>query len=291
MAALPDEILELLSTHGPVSLEVGGGPDPVSEKVSVAPLNRQLYAFVRPGSPLERALEAHGTAVLGAEDPAGGYLLRLRTRATLGRPVTGEARRAELMYWLPAGARPNGLIAARLHPESLDYTRGKGKDRNRVEGDVPGGALPGAVSRWARLGREGVVGWYPVLVLTDWIGVVLLGIPEGTRALIALLMIVAGLGMLGGVAVLNQWALLVRYREGLATEAEAALGLEGWAAPDDLWAAGWAGVVGGLLLSLLLGAGAGWSVAALSVGASGLLVFGPFYGIRHLFRKKDEEAA
>jgi hypothetical protein len=130
-----------------------------------------------------------------------------------------------------------------------------------------------------------------VLLLGDWIGVVVLGVPEGTRVLLAILIVLAGAAMLGGVAILNQWAVLVRYREGLASEADAALGLEGWAAPDAMLQVGWAGVFVGLLLSLFVGAGAGWSVAALSVAASGLLVFGPFFGIRHLFRRKDVEAA
>lgn len=282
--------MEILSLHGPVRFEVGGGPVPVGQNVALAPLNRQLYALVRPTSPLVAAIDAHGVGTLVAEDPQGEYLVRVRARAAVGRPVNGEARRAELMHWMPEDGRPQVTLTIRLHPEHVEYIRGKGAARERIAGPVPGGELPGGLARWLRLGREGVVVWYFVMLVLDWVGLLVLGVPEGTRVLVVALLVLGGGAMLAGTAILEQWAVHVRYREGMGAEADASLLLDGWVPPAEAPRVGGALIAGGLLLAVMLSLGGGWQLGVLLVLASGAPLFGLVYATRHLFRRTDVES-
>lgn len=290
MAALPDEIMGLLSVHGPVRVEVGDGPAPVGASLAIAPLHRQIYLFARPGSAIAAAIEASGQATLVAENPGEEYLLRVTGRVVLGRPVNGEARRSELVHWLPAGAAPQETLAVRFHPEKIDYVTGRGDARKRATGIVPGGELPAGPSRWLRLAREGVLVWYFIMLAVDWIGLLVLQIPEGTRVVMLGLMIVGGASSLGGVAILNQRAVYLRYREGIGREGDAALVLEGWAAPAEMRAVGLGALCVGPVLALILAAGGAWPVGVLLLLGSGVLLFGPFFGVQHLFRHKDVES-
>lgn len=285
MASLPDEIVRLLGAHGPVQLEVGGGEVPVGMHAHLAPLNRQLYTFVRPGSPVEQAMLDRGEVTFTAEDPQGQYLVRVRARAVLGRRVSGDPRRAELMYWLPEGARPTDLSVVYLHPEELEFVKGSGSARSRVAGPVPGGALPNGFSRWVRLTQHEVIGWYLVWPFVDWGGLLYLGVAPTTRVLVLALMLASQWLMLSGVALLQQRARYTRYREGL--DAVPPLLLEGWARPRDLaWAGG--GMIGaGLVLSLFLMAGSSPMLGLINLLGSGAPFFGVFFGVRHLFRHDD----
>lgn len=285
MAVLPEEVVRLLSAHGPVKLEVAGGDMPVGMTAHLAPLGRQLYTFVRKDSPVEQAMLDQGRATLTAEDPAGAYLVKVKVRAVPGRRVAADPRRAELMYWLPEGARPADLSTVYLHPEEVEYIRGAGARRTRIAGPVPGGALPSAVARWVRLSQKEVLGWYLVWPFVDWIGLLYLGIAPTTRVLILLLMLVAQWSMLSGVALLQQRARYTRYREGLDRPPE--LMLEGWARPRDLRATGAGMIAAGVVLTLFLMAGSSVTLGLVTLFGSGAPFFGLFFGVRHLFRHDD----
>jgi hypothetical protein len=288
MAALPDEVLERLSVHGPVKLQVGG-EGAVTVSTPIAPLDRQLFLFVQQGGAIEQSLTRETRASFVAEDPAGEYLIRATGRVVPGRMVTAESRRPELMHWLPAGASPADLVAVRFHPETIDYVQGRGATRTRAHGAVPGGAPPPFFGRWARLATDGVIGWVLAMAVLDWLGLLFL-VQEDRRSLFLLALITgAGAGMLCGVVLLDRAARFVRWREGLETDAVAGLMLEGWDPPGHVRDVGFGMMAAGGVLAGLLAAAAGWKVGALTVATSGVLLLGPFYGVRHALRRRDAE--
>lgn len=287
--ALPDELAELLSVHGPALLEVGEPPGVTSERVQVVPLHDQLFVLVRGRGPMAAAVDRWGRAVLTAEHAGGDYQLRVRARAAVGRSAAAEGRRNELYHWLPDGEKAQDLRVLWLYPEHVEYVRGKGDHRVRTAGEVPGGALPPGFARWVRVAREGVLPFYFALLPIDWIFVLVAGIAPGTRVLLAALLLVAQVAMLGGVAVLHQRAVHLRYRESFATPAQDHLFLEGWLVPDEARLGAGVAIGFGLLLALFLGAGAGPWFPVVAVLGSGAPLLGLFFWVQHLARHADKE--
>lgn len=288
MAALPDEVLERLSTHGPVRFAVGDDMPAVAD-VPTAPLDRQLYLLVQRGGAVAERLGHTTRASFVAEDRAGEYLVRVSGRAVAGRSVLADARRSELMHWLPTGVPPGDLVAVRFHPEVLEYVHGRGAARIRAAGPVPGGALPGAFTRWSRLASDRVVVWFFGLAALNWFGLFFLVDLDKRGGLLLSLMVAAGALLLGGVVLVDQAARLVRWREGREADASTELMLEGWDAPKHVRDVGSGMMVLGGVLACLLAAGAGWKVGAWTVVTSGAPLVASFYGVRHALRRRDAE--
>jgi hypothetical protein len=283
---LPGEVLDRLSLRGVARLVVDGAPGARGD-VPVAPLDRQLFLLVPRGGALERALLDAPEASLHAEDPDGEWSVRTRGRAVPGRPVIREARRSELLHWLPAGTANDALVAVRFYPEHVEYVQGKGTDRARAVGPVPGGAPPPPLTRWTLLATDGVVGWFFGFAVIDWLGLLFL-VDEGRRGLVLLLLLLlVGALLLGGVTLVGQALRFDRWREGLEPDAGVTLVSRGWVPPAHLRRAG-AGMIGlGLSVALLLSASTGWKLGALAVISSGAPLAGLFLAARHILRRED----
>ncbi|MDP2310464.1 MAG: hypothetical protein Q8P18_30885 [Pseudomonadota bacterium] len=287
MAELPDEVLERLSTHLRVKLTVGDDASPAD--VHVAPLSKQLFLLISRGGATERRLLDDTSVSILAEDREGDWMVRSSGRAVVGRPVNGEPRRAELMHWLPEGVSPTGLVAVRFHPENIEYIQGRGATRSRAAGDVPGGKRPPVLSRWARLATDDVVLWFFALGILDWGGLMVMLEQKDRPALLLVLMLVSSASLLGGLTLVHQAARFARWREGLETDAVAALMLKGWDPPRRVRDVG-LGMMGlGSALAVILAVGAGWWIGAWAVLASATPLLGPFHLARHALRRRDAE--
>lgn len=286
MATLPDEVVERLSACGPVRLVTGSEDEPLGVEAHLAPLHRQLYAFVFRGSATEANLLRDGRAEIQADDKAGEWTVRVRGRAVAGRPVLADTRRPELMHWLPEGVSPKDLIAARLHPDTVEYVRGKGSARTRAAGPVPGGGRPPLPTRWARLASEGVLVPIAAMIVIDFFALFLLE-EETRRTFVLLVTVLAGLALIAAVNLWNAAAVFTRWREGLEPDERAGLLLLGWEPPERVRAVALGSAVFGLVLAALLGVGSGWRTAVLAVVASGAPVLFPFHLVRHAMRRSD----
>ena len=291
MAALPDEVVEKLSTIGPVKLVTGPAGEENTCRASLAPLHAQLYVFVLAGGPAERNLLATGRAEITAEDPGGDWTIRVSARAVAGRSVLADPRRPELMHWLPEGVAPASLLAVRLHPEKLEYLKGKGTTRVRAAGPIPGAAPPPATTRWSMLATDGVLLWMLPLFALDWGALLLWAEADRVRGLLLVGMAVASLSMLGGVTLWNQVNVFERWREGLESDAAATRMLTAWEPVDRVRGAGLAGMGVGLVLAVLVGAFAGWRFGVVAIAASGLPLLAPFHWVRHAFRRSDRTSS
>lgn len=284
MAELPNEIVERLSVHARVKVSLATG---LTTEVPIAPLSRQLFLLVNAGGAFEASVLDDPLVTVTADGPDGDWSVRIRGRAVVGRSVLAEARRPELMHWLPEGVSPSGLMAVRFLPEHLEYYRGKGKDRTRVEGPVPGAAPPPLLTRYALLAAEGVVLGYFAIGALDFVGLLYLHEQQDERIFLLLLMVFTGCSLLAGANLVHQAARYQRWREGLEPSAEGGGLVSGWVSARHLQRVGW-GMIGlGFLLAICLGGGAGWQVAAWAVISSGILLVGPFFLIRHLLRRRD----
>jgi hypothetical protein len=284
MAELPREVLERLSVHARMKVAVGTG---VTTEVAIAPLSRQLFLLVQRGGALERALLEDPAVTAYADSPDGDWLVRVTGRAVPGRTVQAEPRRPELVHWLPDGASPSALVAVRLHAERLEFIRGKGPERTRVEGPVPGGAPPPTATRWALMASEGIAPAYFAAAALDFVGLLYLHEEADERMGLLVVMFLASASMLAGTNLLHQAGRGVRWREGLEPSAEESGVVLGWTSAAHLQRAGWSMLMFGLLLAVCLGGGSGWRVAVWAIVASGAPIFGPFFFIRHLLRRRD----
>lgn len=283
---LPEPVLERLSQVPRMALLVGEDTATATH-VALAPLSRQTFLLVPRGSPTEAALLVEPRVTLSADDPKGDWTIRVTGRVVVSRPVTSEPRRAELIHWLPEGAAPSGIVAARLHAETLEYITGKGSARTRAAGPVPGGAAPAPVSRWVALASEGVVVVYFGALAADWGGLLLLIEEEKQRILLLFLMALSSFSLLAGLNVLEQGARLARWREGLVDEAGAGLLVRGWEGRARVQAVGSGMMALGVVLAVALALGAGWKVGAWAVLASAVPVLAPFLVVRHASRRRD----
>lgn len=288
VAELPEEVLERLSTHARGRLTVGDDVGAVTVDVPVAPLHKQVFLLLTRGGAAEQRLLETTRATFFAEDKAAEWSVRATGRAVLGRPITAESRRPELMHWLPDGVASGGLVAVRFHPETVEYHHGRGTARTRAAGPVPGGARPSGVSRWVTLATDGVVLWFLAMAALDWLGLLfLVDEPEKRRMLLLVLMVIAGSALLGGLTLVDQAARYTRWREGLETDERARLMLGGWEAPKRVRDVGAGMMLFGGVLTVLIGGGAGWQVAVCTVLASAVPLVGAFHLARHAMRRRD----
>ena len=286
-AVLPDAVERHLATASGVVLAVRVAEGEVAGPVAVAPLQGRLCALVTSRTPLLGALGRCTAVELRAEDPDGGWSIRVRGRAAAGRRVTADARRAELLHWLPEGAAPRAFVAVDLHAEEIVYVTGRGEARTRAAGPALGAETRSPLARWERvLGvRAGVCVAASALVS---IGIAFVYAPAGLPRALTMLGVFAAAGLLacGGVLGLRL-ARYARWREGLADEADAVALREAWVAPRTLaraaWLAGAVGSVGMVLVHRFVAP----TAAALALLGSGVWWFGPSEAMRHLLRRAD----
>lgn len=287
MSTLPDEVVERLCSRPTVRLVTGPPEAPVRVDVHLAPLHKQLYAFVAPGSGTEANLLAHARADIVAEDPAGEWSIRVRGRGVAGRTVNADPRRSELVHWMPEGGRPQALVAARLYPESVDYTQGKGSDRSRAAGPVPEGPAPPFFSRWWRLATEGVVAWFVGMAVLDWLALLALDVTGGARTVLLGVMVFSGATLLAGETMWDHANRFFRWREGFEDETGAGLLLLGWEPAERVRKVGLGLMATGLLVSVLVSVGGGWEVGVGAVLFSGVPALLPAHAVRHAMRRAD----
>lgn len=287
MGTLPDEVVERLCTCGSVKLVTG--PDDVPHRVdaALAPLHRQLFAFVSRGGKAEQNLLVEPRAEIHADDPAGEWSIRVRGRAVAGRVVNADPRRNELVHWLPEGGRPHDLVATRLHPEFVEYTKGKGADRTRAAGPVPEGAAPPTFTRWIRLATEGVIPVYAVGAVGAWLYLIPLEEDPNRRLLLLSVMGLAAVALLAGETLWDHANRFDRWREGLEDEAAVGLLLQGWAAPTPARNIGRQLMIAGVGIAVLASVGAGWRIGLGAVLLSGVPALLPYHLLRHVLRRRD----
>lgn len=285
MAALPEEVLKLLSMHGPLPMRFEDGKQTT---VNVAPLDKQLYLLVRRGHACLDALLQNNYVDIVAENKEKDYFIRLRGRAVPGRTVPGDPRRSELVHWLPEGLTAPQTDTILFHPEQMEYSKGQGAGRWKAQGAIPGTDLPAPAERWIKMGTHGTIPWFVAMCIIDWVGLLFFAPERSRNELILLFMILAGTTMLSGAAIWNQYWAYVRWREAKEKDAASRL-VQGWMSPMAVPKVGIGLLVGGLLFSLLLGLGGGTEVVLITLIGSGVWWYLPFHGVRYLFRKSAED--
>ncbi len=290
---LPDPVLRRLATGARAALRLGEPPAEQAAPVTPAPLQGALYVLLPEGAPLLARVRALGIAELRADD--ADWNLSVRCRAVHGRRVTADARRAELLHWLPDGASPAGWATVRLIPEELVVGEGEGARRQRAAGPVRGHVPRTPGERWGR-----VLGWGTALmaVAAGALQIVLAFafFEEGWARATGILLTVAGSALtLAGAMGWDAVARLRRWREGLVPDEAAGPLLDG-TLPEEPTAlacvgAGW----GGLMLVLgtaaafgvVAGASAPGVAAAWAFGASGAWLAWPAVLLRQALRRAD----
>ncbi len=191
---LPEDVVRILSFHGPVEMVCEGELGLISEKVEVAPFDSHLVAFLRPGGALAEALLLTGRAEVQARHTEGTYSLRMTGVAHPGIAVGRRSDRASLTPWLPERGG-NGLLAAEFIPHRIELSRQEGANTVRYHGPTPAGQqAPSRLRGVVRAGftQSGVVGtlvafpavfgflawegpevpWRPVALMVAWLGAV-----------------------------------------------------------------------------------------------------------------------
>ena len=289
-AHLPDVVERHLATARDVRLAVGrGGVGEVVGVVHVAPLQGQLYLLVPEGAPLVAALERTSSAELRADIAEGDVSIRLQGRAVGGRRVAAEARRAELVHWMPEGALPGRWRAIRLHPEHVSYTTGRGETRTRAAGPVQGADLEARRSPWGSLlGMRAAVGlgWAALVDVPAGFFLFESGWPRATGLVTSF---VTSALLLVACLLWGQARRLERWREGAGRDRDATLMLAGWRAGGEVDAAARVtGMAGVLALLVLVFASSERAAFVAFVGSAAWLV-GPSELFRQVLRRADAE--
>ncbi|NOY28180.1 MAG: hypothetical protein GXP62_20130, partial [Oligoflexia bacterium] len=263
---LPEEIVRLLSLHGPVEVWTGRGDRATTSKVTVAPFDDELILLVPRRSPLlDGLLQTSATAVT-AKRADQSYSLNLVGRAVAGRPVTSHPNRGSITPWLPEGAEPRSFIAVPFVAESVEMLRQEGHVRNRYAGPTPAGAAKqGAVRRVVTIALGGGGRWVTITSLVGsflWYGYQGAGYPY--RPLAVLLAWVACLGLIGGTRLVGMAAAFRLWRVGQGNQDGLSGLCEGLLAPEQARSIG---AVALLFATMALG-----GVAMFPRGSQGVLV-------------------
>ncbi len=215
-ANLPDEIIRILSFHGPVELWTGRGALASTAKVELAPFDDELILAVPRASLLEEGLLQTPRAMVTARAADNSYTLRLTGHAIAGRTISSHARRAAIAPWLSEGARADRLLAVPFVAEDVELVKEEGPVRNRFAGPTPAGKRAlGPVRDWAlaALGGGGKWGVITGAAATFvWFGY--LGADYPLRPLALALAWLAVVGLVGGIRLLGQAEAFMRWRTG-----------------------------------------------------------------------------
>lgn len=263
---LPDDIVRLLSFHGPVEVWTGTGDKASTDKVHLAPFDDELILFVPPHSSLVEGLLQTCRTMVTAKADDKTYTLRLEGHAVAGRPVTAHPNRGSITPWLPEGMAPSRVLAVPFVAESVELIRDEGQVRNRYAGPTPAGRQsPGAARRLLGAALGGGGRWVAISSLVGtflWYGY--LGSDYPWRPVAVLLAWMASLGLIGGIRLLGQAAAFNKWRRGDGTLDDLPSLRDGLLAPDE---ARFMGIVGLLCAAIGLA-----GVAALPRGSEGVLV-------------------
>ncbi|RME29094.1 MAG: hypothetical protein D6798_00925 [Deltaproteobacteria bacterium] len=251
---LPDEIVRILSFHGPVELWTGRGESAATARVELAPFDDELILAVPRGSRLEEGLLRTPRAMITAKAEDQHYSLRLVGRAVAGRSVSAHPRRAAITPWLSEGARPDRLLAVPFVAEEVELVKVEGAVRDRYAGPTPAGRrAPGRVGAWALAALGGAGKWAALAGAAAtfvWFGY--LGADYPLRPLALLLAWVGVVGLVGGIRLLGQAAAFLRWRTGRGSVDKAPALRDGWLAPREARRGGLVALAAWLLASLVL---------------------------------------
>lgn len=282
---LPPEVLDLLSLAGRVRVSRGQGGDTRVMDVAVAPLPEGLFVLVPEGSPMLSALDEDPRCVLMAEQDAPPWRMVARGRGIPGRRVTADPLRAQLMYWLPEGARPESLVVVRFAAEHLEYTRAA----QRFQGPVPHGACPEPLSAWTALAVERQAPWIAAMLASCFVAGIFLEPGTAARMVLVAATVLPAFVLRVGLELWNHGAVAARWRDAAEPESAAWAVQRGWLGAAELRRGGVrAMAAGAALLPVLLATRP--ALALLAVLTSGFAVVAPFHAVRHLFRGADAAA-
>lgn len=286
---LPQEVIRILSFHGPVSFWVGDEVALARGEVALAPFEDCLYLFLPLGGRLEEALLETCTAKVTARAPDGSYSLTISGRAHAGLLLSRHPRRPEVQPWAPEGQRTDRLVAASFIPEEVELVRVDGELRQRHAGLTDAGKeRKSARNTWIRASFSGLSLALSVLLLVGlWAWLALQGPEYPLRVLALILAALGGLLLLGGVRLHLLAAAFHRWRAGAGPAAEASLLIDALLAPRQAARAGSRAL--GLGAALLLAVAGLWEakLAGLALLLSGVWLLAPA-GALHL-RLADPE--
>ena len=255
--------------------------------VQVAPLQGQFYVLVPEGAPLLSALDLTSTVELRADIAEGDVSIRVQGRGVGGRRVVADARRAELVHWMPEGASPARWYTIRVHPEHVSYTTGRGEARTRAAGPVQGADLDALRSPWSRLlGVRAAVGlaWAAAVDVPAAFVLFEAGWPRASGLVVAF---VASAILLVACLLWGQSRRLERWRVGAGRDGDAALMLAGWRSGKEVDTAARVSGAVGVVLLLLLGFASSGRAAFVAFVGSGAWLVGPSELFRHVLRRAD----
>lgn len=227
---LPDEVIRILSFHGPVELITGRGEAAATGKVHLAPFDDQLILLVPPLSRLVAGVLAVPDAQLVARAEDQRYTLRLVGRAVAGRLVSAHPARAAISPWLPEGSTPASWLAIPFVADEVELVKEEDQVRNRFAGPTPAGrALP---PPWRRIfaagfGQGGTLPLIGSLILVFlWFGY--LGADQPLRPLGVLLAWGGAMGLIAGIRLLGQAAAFGKWLRGDGRAEDAPAIQRGW---------------------------------------------------------------
>ncbi|GEM_PF-1068160 len=215
---IPDEILRVLSLHGPVQV-VGGAPGrEASARCHVAPFEDLLFFFVTRSAPVVEALLRHTNAAVHCKHVDGDYQIHLQGRALAGPPVMAHPRRLELLPWLPDGASPASFTVIEFYCEHVDYLKAREDGSEiRYKGNTPLGiSAPAMGTRWSRVAFGGIT---PVVVFslaTIWVYLAYMGADYPMRWFALVIAWLGALLMQAGARLWFRGSAFLRWRQGRA---------------------------------------------------------------------------
>lgn len=263
---LPDDIVRLLSFHGPVEVWTGKGEKASTARVHLAPFDDELILLVPPHSLLNEGLlqSCHAMVTAKAEDQR--YLLRLEGRAVSGRPVTAHPNRGSITPWLPEGQPPHRFLAVPFVADTVELIREEGQVRNRYAGPTPAGKrLPSEPRRWVAAALGGGGRFLTISSLVGsflWFG--FLGSDYPWRPVALIVAWVASLCLIGGIRLVGQSVAFNKWRRGDGALDDAPSLRDGLLAPDQARLGG--------IVSLLIASAAIAALAFMPQGGATMLV-------------------
>lgn len=252
---LPDDIVRLLSFHGPVEVWTGHGELASTARVHLAPFDDELILLVPPQSPLVAGVMQTPAATVTAKVEDQRYALRLQGRAVPGRLVSAHPNRSSITPWLPEGEQPHRFLAIPFVVDSVELVREEGQVRNRYAGPTPTGrALPSLPRRWVS-SAFGEGGRWPVfaslVLIFLWFG--FLGAEQPWRPLGVLIAWIAALGLIAGIRLIGQGAAFEKWLRGDGKAEDAPTIRDGWIAPGEARFTGTVALVAAAVALTMLG--------------------------------------
>lgn len=284
---LPPEVIERLAGAEGIRLQVGrlGSSEPLP--AVVAPLAGRLTVLFVPTPAALATLEQTVAATLLASAPDGSWSVQVRGRLLRGPSATVDARRSELMHWVPDG-RPGRWAAGRFFPEHVDYQVETPSGRRRATGPVPGLQPLSRRKLYTDLAVEPYALWFLISGVLIAVGILAVAAEDAGSPHVLVLALLAGFGTPVAARVLLAPLDLERFAAGVEEEATLGPLARAWLAPAELRADGLrlAGVAALAWVALVLTGGS--VVAALVSLLSGAPVILLALALRRRSTARDE---